>query len=230
MATHTAREDGRRRRLSPEVRRRQVLDAAVAVFSEQGFHGASMDDVAARAGVSKPSVYAHGGSKEELFGACLRREGDRLVRSVSDGRDGPEGCRRRSGGRDAGPGRSGAPRPWGPGVLRRRNHAAPGLVGALPAGGDGAVRRRGSQPCVARSWPGRRSSWPPGSGARSTRSYRRRTRWSAPPRPRRLVAGARARCAAGRGRLGRDRGRRPGRAPRGAGLARARHAAHPHRR
>ncbi|GAA4869706.1 TetR/AcrR family transcriptional regulator [Actinomycetospora straminea] len=71
-----------RRRLAPEVRRRQVLDAAVAVFSEEGFHGASMDAVAARAGVSKPLVYAHGGSKDELFAACLRREAERLLRSV----------------------------------------------------------------------------------------------------------------------------------------------------
>jgi AcrR family transcriptional regulator len=71
-----------RRRLAPEVRRRQVLDAAVAVFSEQG-HDAPMDAVAARAGVSKPMVYAHGGSKEELFAACLRREADRLLASVT---------------------------------------------------------------------------------------------------------------------------------------------------
>lgn len=71
-----------RRRLAPEVRRRQVLDAAVAVFSELGFHGASMDAVAVQAGVSKPMVYAHGGSKDELFAACLRREADRLLRSV----------------------------------------------------------------------------------------------------------------------------------------------------
>lgn len=59
-----------------------MLDAAVAVFSEQGFHGASMDDVAARAGLSKPMVYAHGGSKDELFAACLHREAERLLRSV----------------------------------------------------------------------------------------------------------------------------------------------------
>lgn len=71
-----------RQRLAPEVRRRQVLDAAVAVFSADGFHGASMDAVAARAGVSKPLVYAHGGSKEELFAACLQREAERLLRSV----------------------------------------------------------------------------------------------------------------------------------------------------
>jgi AcrR family transcriptional regulator len=72
-----------RRRLAPEVRRRQVLDAAVAVFSELGFHGASMDAVAARAGVSKPMVYAHGGTKDALFAACLHREGDRLLGSVT---------------------------------------------------------------------------------------------------------------------------------------------------
>lgn len=72
-----------RRRLAPEVRRRQVLDAAVAVFSEEGFHDASMDAVAARAGVSKPMVYAHGGTKEELFSSCLRQEGDRLLRTVT---------------------------------------------------------------------------------------------------------------------------------------------------
>lgn len=78
--TPTARPT--RQRLAPEVRRRQVLDAAVAVFSEQGFHGASMDDVATRAGVSKPMVYAHGGSKDELFAACLHREAERLLRSV----------------------------------------------------------------------------------------------------------------------------------------------------
>jgi AcrR family transcriptional regulator len=80
-----------RRRLAPEVRRRQVLDAAVAVFSEEGFHGASMDAVAARAGVSKPLVYAHGGSKEELFAACLRREAERLLRSVQTAAGTPDG-------------------------------------------------------------------------------------------------------------------------------------------
>ena len=79
-----------RQRLAPEVRRRQVLDAAVAVFSEEGFHGASMEAVAARAGVSKPLVYAHGGSKEELFAACLRREAERLLRSVQSAAGAPD--------------------------------------------------------------------------------------------------------------------------------------------
>jgi AcrR family transcriptional regulator len=72
-----------RRRLAPEVRRRQVLDAAIAVFSEEGLHGASMDAIAARAGVSKPLVYAHGGTKDELFAACLAREAERLVTAMA---------------------------------------------------------------------------------------------------------------------------------------------------
>ncbi len=65
------------------VREQQMLDAAVAVFSAAGFHDASMDDIAARAGISKPMVYAYLGSKEELFVACLHREGTRLMEAVA---------------------------------------------------------------------------------------------------------------------------------------------------
>ena len=60
-----------------------MLDAAIAVFSEEGLHGASMDAIAARAGVSKPSVYAHGGTKDELFAACLAREAERLLTTMT---------------------------------------------------------------------------------------------------------------------------------------------------
>lgn len=74
-----------RRRLPPEQRAKQVLDAASRVFSRNGFHDASMDAVADEAGVSKPMVYTHGGgSKEELFARCIRREADRLLASVSE--------------------------------------------------------------------------------------------------------------------------------------------------
>ncbi|GIH13346.1 TetR family transcriptional regulator [Rugosimonospora africana] len=59
-----------------------MLDAAVAVFSKSGFHDASMDEIAARAGISKPMVYAYLGSKEELFIACLHREGTRLMEAI----------------------------------------------------------------------------------------------------------------------------------------------------
>jgi AcrR family transcriptional regulator len=60
-----------------------MLDAAVAVFSACGFHAASMDEISARAGISKPMVYAYLGSKEELFIACLHREGTRLMEAIA---------------------------------------------------------------------------------------------------------------------------------------------------
>ncbi len=52
-------------------KRNQILDAAVAEFQENGFAGTSMDRVAARANVSKRTVYNHFDSKEALFRAIL---------------------------------------------------------------------------------------------------------------------------------------------------------------
>ena len=71
------------KRLPRETRERQVLDAAVRVFSQHGFHPASMDEIAEVAGVSKPMVYAYLGTKEELFIACLRREATRLMAAIT---------------------------------------------------------------------------------------------------------------------------------------------------
>ena len=59
-----------------------MLDAAVAVFSRHGYHGASVDEIAEVAGISKPMVYAYLGTKEELFVACLYREGARLMEAL----------------------------------------------------------------------------------------------------------------------------------------------------
>jgi AcrR family transcriptional regulator len=52
----------------------QLLDAAREVFAELGFHEASMDAIAARAGSTKPTLYAHFGSKEDLHHATVERE------------------------------------------------------------------------------------------------------------------------------------------------------------
>jgi AcrR family transcriptional regulator len=70
------------RRLPRAVRERQMLDAAVAVFSRRGYHGASVDEIAEAAGISKPMVYAYLGTKEELFVACLYREGAHLMEAL----------------------------------------------------------------------------------------------------------------------------------------------------
>lgn len=57
----------------------QIVAAAVAEFLSHGFHGASMDRIAARAEVSKRTVYKHFSGKEALFRAIL----DRLVETVA---------------------------------------------------------------------------------------------------------------------------------------------------
>ena len=73
------------KRLPRETRERQILDAAVQVFSAAGYHSASMDDISGVAGISKPMIYAYLGTKEDLFAACIRRESVRLVEAVIAG-------------------------------------------------------------------------------------------------------------------------------------------------
>lgn len=55
------------------AKRTAILDAAQACFLELGYANTSMDMVAARAGVSKATIYAHFQSKDDLFGAIIRR-------------------------------------------------------------------------------------------------------------------------------------------------------------
>jgi AcrR family transcriptional regulator len=57
-------------RLSAEQRRAQLLEAAVVEFAENGYHGSRTADIAARAGVSQPYVYALFPDKRTLFLAC----------------------------------------------------------------------------------------------------------------------------------------------------------------
>ena len=71
-------------RLSAPERRIQILDVALGVFSRRGYHGASMNDVAEAAGVSKPVLYQHFGSKEELYVSLVGEVGNRLSRAVSE--------------------------------------------------------------------------------------------------------------------------------------------------
>jgi AcrR family transcriptional regulator len=70
-------------RVPRAVRSEQLLDLADRLFAERGFHGASMDELARRAGVSKPVIYDHFGSKEQLFATCVRRTGEALAEHVA---------------------------------------------------------------------------------------------------------------------------------------------------
>lgn len=70
------------KRLPRAVREQQMLDAAVEMFSINGYHETAMDVIAAKAQISKPMLYLYYGSKEELFGACLDRELGRFIEAV----------------------------------------------------------------------------------------------------------------------------------------------------
>ncbi|WP_019813894.1 TetR/AcrR family transcriptional regulator [Saccharomonospora saliphila] len=85
MAQDVERSPERAKRLPRAVREKQILDAAVRVFSQHGYHSASMDEVSDVAGVSKPMIYSYLGSKEDLFGHCVRREADRMLASLREG-------------------------------------------------------------------------------------------------------------------------------------------------
>src|SRR3982750_4539265 len=66
-------------RLPRNARRAQLLDAALEVFVAQGYHAAAMDDIAERAGVSKPVLYQHFPGKLELYLALLQQASDRII-------------------------------------------------------------------------------------------------------------------------------------------------------
>jgi len=69
-------------RLSRPARRLQLMSAAKSAFVTQGYHAAAMDDIADRAGVSKPVLYQHFPSKLELYLALLNESADEMVRLV----------------------------------------------------------------------------------------------------------------------------------------------------
>ncbi|MEZ5282027.1 MAG: TetR/AcrR family transcriptional regulator [Acidimicrobiales bacterium] len=71
-------------RMPAAERRRQLLDEAVHVFSEVGYHGASMNDIALAAGVTKPVIYQHFESKLELYLELLDDIARRLSSTISE--------------------------------------------------------------------------------------------------------------------------------------------------
>jgi AcrR family transcriptional regulator len=91
--THTAGEAYPRGRTPRAVREAQMVAAAERLFSERGYHGVSMDEIAAASGISKPMLYEYFGSKEKLFLACVERARGRLFEEIARavrGRDEPE--------------------------------------------------------------------------------------------------------------------------------------------
>src|SRR3954453_10691274 len=82
--------DGRARvRMTGRERREQLVQIGRSLFAEKGFDGTSIEEIAARANVSKPVVYEHFGGKEGLYAVVVDREMSdllaRLTRSLQSG-------------------------------------------------------------------------------------------------------------------------------------------------
>jgi AcrR family transcriptional regulator len=77
-------EDFRHGRVPRAVRERQLVELGEELFAERGFAKASMDELARRAGVTKPVIYELFGSKEGLFEACLEGLALRLAESIAE--------------------------------------------------------------------------------------------------------------------------------------------------
>lgn len=66
-------------RLGASERRELILEAAARLFAERGYHGVSLDEIAAEAGVTKPVVYDHAVSKADLYSGLLERHHAELL-------------------------------------------------------------------------------------------------------------------------------------------------------
>ena len=73
-----------RRRMTAAERRDQLIGVALLCFAEKGFDGTSIEEIAARAGVSKPVIYEHFGGKEGLYAVVVDREVNTLLHSLRD--------------------------------------------------------------------------------------------------------------------------------------------------
>ena len=73
--------DGVRSRMTGPQRREQLLEVGRKLFADKGFEGTSVEEIAAKAGVSKPVVYEHFGGKEGLYAVVVDRE----IRALLDG-------------------------------------------------------------------------------------------------------------------------------------------------
>jgi AcrR family transcriptional regulator len=76
--------------MTGKERREQLLDIGRRLFAERGLDGTSIEEIAARAGVSKPVVYEHFGGKEGLYAVVVDREVERFLTMATrllDGED-----------------------------------------------------------------------------------------------------------------------------------------------
>ena len=82
-------------RLPRKARREQLLASAQEVFVARGYHAAAMDEIAEKAGVSKPVLYQHFPSKLDLYLALLEQSSEELVARVQEALDSTDDNQRR---------------------------------------------------------------------------------------------------------------------------------------
>jgi AcrR family transcriptional regulator len=75
-------EDYKHGRVPRAVRERQLVELAEQLFAERGFARTSMEELARRAGVTKPVIYELFESKDGLFRACVERAIERMAHSI----------------------------------------------------------------------------------------------------------------------------------------------------
>ncbi|ONI77221.1 TetR family transcriptional regulator [Actinosynnema sp. ALI-1.44] len=85
--SETIQQGTKSARLPRTARRAQLLAAAQDVFAANGYHAAAMDEIAERAGVSKPVLYQHFPGKLELYMALLQTHADQLIAGVTGALD-----------------------------------------------------------------------------------------------------------------------------------------------
>ncbi len=69
-----------------ETKRQAVLQAATQLFNERGFHATSLDDIATRLNVSKPTLYYYVKNKDEILLSCVRQGLDMMLEHIEDSR------------------------------------------------------------------------------------------------------------------------------------------------
>ena len=71
-------------RLTGAARRAQLIEVGRGVFAERGYEATSVEEIAARAKVSKPILYDHFGGKEGLYAVVVDREVEHILKSVAE--------------------------------------------------------------------------------------------------------------------------------------------------
>lgn len=70
--------------MTRQAREQQLIGVALSVFAEKGYQETTVEDIASRAGITKPVIYDHFGSKEGLLSAVVQRISDELGQTLID--------------------------------------------------------------------------------------------------------------------------------------------------